>query len=88
MFIRDNNGAEIDVAVQYAGQPIQYIEAKMRNNSSIKDDNGIVIYGMDNTPGYVITKEATDFSLTKRGNTELYRVPAFAFLYLIGKNKI
>lgn len=87
-FIRDNNGAEIDVAVQYAGQPIQYIEAKMRNNSSIKDDNGIVIYGMDNTPGYVITKEATDFNLTKRGNTELYRVPAFAFLYLIGKNKI
>jgi predicted AAA+ superfamily ATPase len=87
-FIRDNNGAEIDVAVQYAGQPVQYIEAKMRNNSSIKDDNGIVIYGMDNTPGYVITKEATDFNLTKRGNTELYRVPAFAFLYLIGKNKI
>lgn len=87
-FIRDSNGAEIDVAVQYSGQPIQYIEAKMRNNSSIKDDNGIVIYGMAGTPGYVITKDATDFSLTKRGNTELYRIPAFAFLYLIGKNKI
>lgn len=87
-FIRDNNGSEIDVAVQYAGQPIQYIEAKMRNNSSIKDDNGIVVYGMENAPGYVITKEATDFNLTQRGNTQLYRIPAFAFLYLIGKNKI
>ena len=85
-FIRDSNGAEIDVAVQYAGQPIQYIEAKMRNNSSIKEDNGIVVYGMNETPGYVITKETTDFSLTQRGKTELYRVPAFAFLYLIGKN--
>lgn len=84
-YIRDNKGSEIDVAVQYAGRPIQYIEAKMRNNSCIKDDSGIVVYGMENTPGYVITKNETDFGLTKRANTELYRIPAFAFLYLIGK---
>lgn len=85
-YVRDNNGAEIDIAVQYASNPIQYVEAKMRNNSTVKDDNGIVIYGMENTPGYVITKNETDFGLTERGNTSLYRIPAFAFLYLIGKN--
>ena len=84
-YIRDNNGAEIDVAVQYAGQPIQYVEAKMRNNSTVKDDNGIIVYGLKNTPGYVISKTATDYGLTQRNETQLYRVPAFAFLYIIGK---
>ncbi|MBR5137461.1 MAG: ATP-binding protein [Clostridia bacterium] len=86
-YIRDANGAEVDVAVQYAGQPIQYIEAKMRNNSSIKDDDGIVIYGLSNTPGYVISKNATDFGLTERNGSTLYRIPAFAFLYLLGKSQ-
>ena len=86
-YVRDGNGAEIDVAVQYAGQPIQYIEAKMRNNSTVKDDNGIVIYGMKDIPGYVISKNATDYGLTMRKETQLYRIPAFAFLYLIGKNQ-
>ena len=86
-YMRDGNGAEIDVAVQYTGQPIQYIEAKMRNNSTVKDDNGIVIYGMKDIPGYVISKNATDYGLTMRKETQLYRIPAFAFLYLIGKNQ-
>ena len=79
-YVRDGNGVAIDVAVQYAGQPIQYIEAKMRNNSTVKDDNGIVIYGMKDIPRYVISKNATDYGLTKRKETQLYRIPAFAFL--------
>ena len=57
----------------------------MRNNSTVKDDNGIVIYGMADTPGYVISKNPTDFGLFERGATSLYRIPAYAFLYLIGK---
>ena len=87
-YIRDGNGSEIDVAVQFAGNPVQYIEAKMRNHSVVKDDNGIVIYGMKDTPGYVITQNHTDFGLTERQNTMLYRIPAFAFLYLIGKSRL
>jgi len=86
-YVRDGKGAEIDVAVQYAGRPIQYIEAKMRNNSTVKDDNGIVIYGLADVPGYVISKNATDFGLSDRKDTQLYRIPAFAFLYLIGKTQ-
>lgn len=86
-YIRDNNGAEIDVAVQYAGQQIQFIEAKMRNNAVVKDDNGIVIYGLENTPGYVVSKVPTDFGLTDRKSTQLYHIPAFAFLYLLGKQR-
>ena len=70
--------------MQYAGKPIQFVEAKMRNNSTVKSDNGIVVYGMEDTPGYVITKNEADFGLTERGKTSLYRMPAYAFLYLIG----
>ena len=86
-YIRDGNGDEIDVAVEYAGQPIQFIEAKMRNNTRIGDDNGIVVYGMKDTPGYVITKNAADFGLYNKNITSLYHIPAFAFLYLLGKNR-
>ena len=87
-YIRNVKGAEIDIAVQYVGKPIQYVEAKMRRRSTIKDDDGIVVYGLEETPGYVISKDSTDFGLTKRGNTSLYRIPAFAFLYLIGYNEL
>lgn len=48
-------------------------------------DSGIVIYGMEDIPGYVITKTAADYGLTERKNTQLYHIPAFAFLYLLGK---
>ena len=87
-YIRNSKGAEIDIAVQYKGMPIQYVEAKMRKRSIIKDDDGIVIYGLKDVPGYVISKNATDYGLTEKENTSLYRIPAFAFLYLIGKNDI
>ena len=87
-YIRNARGAEIDIAVQYAGEPLQYIEAKMRNRATIKDDDGIVLYGIKGTPGYVISKENTDFGLSQREQTSLYRIPAFAFLYLIGNSEL
>lgn len=86
-YIRDGNASEIDIAVQYSGKSVQYVEAKMRNNSKITDTDGIIIYGMKDIPGYVISKNATDFGLSKRKDTTLYRIPAFAFLYLIGQNR-
>lgn len=87
-YIRNAKGAEIDIAVQYAGEPLQYIEAKMRNRATIKDDDGIVLYGIKGTPGYVISKENTDYGLLQREQTSLYRIPAFAFLYLIGNSEL
>ncbi len=85
-YIRDGGGAEIDIAVQYSGKPVQYLEVKMRNNSKISDTDGIVIYGMEDVPGYIISKNASDFGASNRKNTMLYRIPAFAFLYLIGQD--
>ena len=34
---------------------------------------------------YVISKNPTDFGLSERGATSLYRISAYTFLYLIGK---
>lgn len=64
---------------------LQYIEAKYRNNSVIKDSDGIVVFGTKDTPGYVITKDPDDYGLTERKQTKLYRIPAVAYFYLIGK---
>lgn len=79
-YIWDNNGAKIGITVQNIGKQVRYIETKMRNNTAIKDDNGIVIYGMKDVPGYVITKAATVMAWLS-GNTQLYRISAFTFLF-------
>ena len=36
---------------------------------------------------YVISKNPTDFGVSERGATSLYRISAYAFLYLIGKQR-
>ena len=86
-YSRNDKGQEIDIVIQENSVDIQYVEAKYRNNSGIKDTDGIIVYGMENTPGYVITKDTSDFGLTERKNTTLYRIPAVAYFYLIGRNQ-
>ena len=84
-YCRNEKGQEIDIVVQENATDLQYIEAKHRNTSVIKDTDGIVVFGMKDTPGYVITKQPEDFGLTERLQTSLYRIPAPAFFYLIGR---
>lgn len=84
-YSRTETGQEIDIVVQENAVDMQYIEAKYRNKSSIRDSDGIVVFGMKDTPGYVITKDTDDFGLTERKQTKLYRIPAVAFFYLIGR---
>ena len=86
-YSRDDKGQEIDIVIQENSVDIQYVEAKFRKNSAIKDTDGIIVYGMENTPGYVITKDTDDFGLTERKNTTLYRIPAVAYFYLIGRDQ-
>lgn len=83
-YAKNSSNKEIDIVIEYNGKPIQYVEAKMRNQSKIKDTDAIVTDGMAETPGYVISKDSSDFGLTKRKETQIYRIPATAFLYLIG----
>lgn len=86
-YVRGENGKEIDIVVQENTHDIQYIETKNRNVSKIKDSDGIIVYGLEDVPGYVVTKNIDDFGLTKRKNTKLYRIPAVVYLYLTGKMK-
>ncbi len=86
-FMRGEGEKEIDIVIQEEGKDIQYVEAKYRNNSRIKDSDGIVVMGLEGTPGYVITKDNLDFGLQERGKTKLYRIPAVAYAYLLGKAK-
>ena len=85
-YLQDSRGNEIDMVIQdpVRDEPLQYVEAKMRNRSGIRDKDGIAAYGMKERPGYVITKTPDDFGLSERTNTELYRIPAAAFLYQMG----
>ena len=50
-----------------------------------KNDIDIRAFSVADTPGYVISKNPTDFGLSERGATSLYRISAYTFLYLIGK---
>ena len=84
-YSRSESGQEIDIVVQENAFDLQYIEAKYRNNSVIKDSDGIIVFGMKDTPGYVITKDPDDFGLTERKQTKLYRIPAVAYFYLVGR---
>ena len=87
-YSRADSNKEIDIVVKESGTDIQYIEVKFHKNSHIKDTDGIIVYGLKNVPGYIISKETDDFGLFKRGETSLYRIPVIAFIYLLGKRKI
>ena len=87
-YSKGDSNKEIDIVIKESGTDIQYIEVKFRKNSHIKDTDGIIVYGLKNVPGYIISKETDDFGLFKRGETSLYRIPVIAFIYLLGKRKI
>lgn len=87
-YLRSDKNKEIDIVVKNNGKDIQYVEAKYRSHSHIKDSDGIIAYGLKNIPGYVVSKEMDDFGLFKRGETTIYKLPAVAYAYLLGKRKI
>lgn len=45
-YSRGENDKEIDIVIKENNQDVQYIEAKYRKNSHIKDSDGIVAYGL------------------------------------------
>ena len=61
------------------------IEVKYRDGAPIADDDSIVELCEESSAAIVVTKSASDFGVhnTKAGK-DLLRIPAFAFLYLLG----
>ncbi len=76
---------EIDVVVDYPNIRNILIEVKYRDGAPIADDDAIVEMYDESSAAIIVTKSADDFGVhnTKSGR-ELLRIPAFAFLYLLG----
>ena len=78
-------GKGIDVVVEYSNSKNILIEVKYREGAPIPDDSAIVELSGEAAASIVVTKTADDFGIhhTKSGK-DLIRIPAFAFLYLLG----
>lgn len=61
------------------------IEVKYREGAPIADDDAIVELCQESSASIVVTKAATDFGVhNTAAGIDLLRIPAFAFLYLLG----
>ncbi len=80
----DKKEKEIDIVVKSIKVPSILIEVKYREQSKITEGDAIVTEGNDMLPGIIITKRANDFGEFKYGNKSIYKIPAPAFLYLLG----
>ena len=76
---------EIDIVVDYPHIKNILIEVKYRENAPIPDDDAISELADTASAAIIVTKAANDFGSHKtKTGTEMLRIPAFAFLYLLG----
>ena len=76
---------EIDIVVDYHNAANILIEVKYREGAPIPDGDAIAELCTEASAAIVVTKSASDFGVhnTKAGK-DMLRIPAFAFLYLLG----
>lgn len=84
-----DNQKEVDVVIELPREKI-LCEVKYRNNSHIPASDAIVELCRDEhskvTDAFLITKQLDDFGIAKHETkVPIMRVPAIAFLYLLGK---
>lgn len=78
-------GKEIDVVVDYPNVRDILIEVKYREQAPIPNDSAICELCGEASASIVVTKRADDYGVHNAPNgKELVRIPAFAFLYLLG----
>ena len=78
-------GKEIDVVVDYPNIKNMLIEVKYREDAPIPNDSAIVELCDEASAAIVVTKNADDFGVHNTNKSQdLIRIPAFAFLYLLG----
>lgn len=80
----DKKEKEIDVVVKSMKFPPILIEVKYREQSKISENDAIIEEGSEKIPGLVITKRPNDFGKFEYGSKSIYKIPAPAFLYLLG----
>ncbi len=76
---------EVDIVVDYPNIRNILVEVKYRENAAIADEDAIVELCENACASIVVTKNATDFGIHNTNKEKnLLRIPAFAFLYLLG----
>ena len=76
---------EIDIVVEYPHVRDIMVEVKYREQAPIANDDAIIEYCSQASAAFIITKRAEDFGVHDVPNGQkLLRIPAFAFLYLLG----
>lgn len=84
-YFHDNGGKEIDVVIEYPNIKDIFIESKYRNDASITKSDAIYNLVLKSSTSIVVTKKPEDYGIQKtKDGGELIRIPAFAFLYLLG----
>lgn len=79
------NNKEIDIVVDYHSTSNILIEVKYREGAPIPDDDAISQLCGDASAAIIVTKTASDFGVHNTASgTDMLRIPAFAFLYLLG----
>jgi len=76
---------EIDVVVDYPNVSNILIEVKYREQAPVSNEDAIIEHCAEASSSFIITKRADDFGEhTAPCGKKLLRIPAFAFLYLLG----
>ena len=76
---------EIDVVVEYPKTKNILIEVKYREQAPVPDDTMICELSSEASASIIVTKRADDYGVHNAPNgKKLIRIPAFAFLYLLG----
>lgn len=76
---------EVDIVVDYPNINNMLIEVKYREGAPIANDDAIVELCDSASAAIVVTKNANDYGIHNTDkNKDLLRIPAFAFLYLLG----
>lgn len=78
-------GKEIDIVVDYPNVRNILIEVKYREQAPIPDDDAICELCDESSAAIIVTKRPDDYGVHNAPNgKEMIRIPAFAFLYLLG----
>ena len=79
------NTKEIDIVVQEANNSNTLIEVKYREGAPVGNDNAIIQFSDNARTSIIVTKNAEDFGMHNTpGGKTILRIPAFAFLYMLG----
>ena len=84
-YYRDGRrGKEIDIVVDFPGGKI-LVEVKYRESAAVGEKDAIYEWADRASSAMVITKREDDYGMqSSKGSKKILRLPAFAFLYLLG----